>query len=84
MWGHIVQDFPWIIVHPSLDALNLAVTDVADWSAFRDETSDELMLILTRAPLIRSIRSGKVYIRDRLQCFIKCDELGTVVRGDKF
>ncbi len=37
MWGLIVQDFPWIIVHP---ALNLLVTDLRDRLASWDEPSD--------------------------------------------
>ncbi len=48
----IVQDFPWIVIHPSLDPLNLAVADFRDRLTFRDEPADELMLVLARAPFM--------------------------------
>ena len=42
----VSQDFTWIVIHPSLNALDLSVTDDRDGLAFRDESADELMLVL--------------------------------------
>ena len=42
----VSQDFTWVVVHPPLDVQNLSITDGRDGLAFRDESADELMLVL--------------------------------------
>lgn len=60
----IVQDLPWIIVHPALNALNLSVADLGDWLPFWDEPADEFMLVFARAPFIGSKRPGETQDAD--------------------
>ena len=79
MWGLVIQDFPRIIIHPSLDALNLSFTDFTDVFSLWNEAPNELVLIFTGPPFIRGKWPCEVHIRDGLQCFIKCAEFGTII-----
>lgn len=82
MRGLIAENPPGVVIHPLLDPQALGLTHRADELAFREEASDQLVLVLAGSPFPGAVRVAEVHVRHILQGLVQSGEFRAIVGGD--